>query len=172
MAETLENLEKIAAVKDDDWSVPFEMGREIGFDEGKEVGLAEGKKAGIAEGRRKTLEEIKESLFASRFDLNYTILCADTFIKEFKKNFSGFSISAARIGVAPSSAIPTAYFVLDVPDDLSEEDDEKIDSLKRSIERRFSSENPGHPVCIWSSGKKETDFRTVESDFPIFRKFI
>lgn len=167
--KTLEN--KIS-LNDDDWSVSFEMGREIGYDEGKEDGLAEGKAAGFQEGQRKTLEDIKISLFNNKFDLLNTIECAESFIDVFKKNFEKYSISAARIGVAPSSSIPTAFFILDVPEDIPEEDDERIDSLKRSIERKFSNERPGHSVCIWSTEKYIADFRTIESDFPIFKKFV
>ncbi len=155
-------LEKDSAVSAEDrnWSVAFDMGREIGIEEGKEIG------------RKEAFDILANRLFYDKFDLSNTIKCAETFIKKFNDSFADYSIVDARVGVAPSSGIPTAFFVLDVPENLSEEEDSWIDDLKRDVEYDFMEENPGHPVCVWSVGKKAVDLDSVEADFPFFRKIV
>ncbi len=159
MAETQEkNLTE--SEEDKNWSVAFDMGREMGFEEGKEIG------------RKEAFDMIADRFFYDKFDLSNTIQCAETFIKRFNESFADYSIASARIGVAPSSSIPTAFFVLDVPENISDEDDNRIDALKREVELSFAKRNPGHPVCVWSVEKSSVDMNSVESDFPFYRKIV
>ena len=86
MAETQEkNLTE--SEEDKNWSVAFDMGREMGLEEGKEIG------------RKEAFDMIVDRLFYDKFDLSNTIQCAETFIKRFNESFADYSIASARIGV-------------------------------------------------------------------------
>ena len=158
MQEAVEKIDN--SVDNKNWSVAFDIGREIGLEEGKEIG------------RKEAFDMIADRLFYDRFDLSNTIMCAEAFIKRFNEAFADYSISAARIGVAPSSSIPIAFFVIDVPENISEDDEDKIDALKRDVEFEFMQKRPGHPVCVWSVEKNSVDMESVESDFPFYRKIV
>ena len=57
-------------------------------------------------------------------------------------------------------------------ENISDEDDNRIDALKREVELSFAKRNPGHPVCVWSVEKSSVDMNSVESDFPFYRKIV
>lgn len=155
----------------------LKLDNEIPFINDWSCGYREGYDKGRLDGIEETVKEIKETVkknaierYVSKYDLSVTIPSAEKFIKDFYESFPKYSIVSARIGTAPSSSIPTVLFVLDVPEDVSEEEDDKIEFLKRSAEREFSGKNPGHPICIWSVENSICDKDSIESDFPIYRR--
>lgn len=163
------------------WTIVYGDGYKAGREAGFKEGFDEGKKAGDSEvfdkaydigkqkGREEILKAICEKVFSSESDFGHIVSCAELFIKRFNINFPRYSIVDARLGSDPSG-IPTAMFVIDVPCDMPEEEDERLDNLKREIEIEFMKAHPGNPVCIWSVEKNEADMGSIEVDFPFFRK--